>query len=91
MMCVLRCVTLVDVARCPTCSANLIMTSLKPVQAQARPAAAAAGPSAAVAGGGGAASQLVCTPRVVDEGPFVVCDSKLMKLKQVSQTQPWLP
>jgi hypothetical protein len=67
--------------RCPTCSANLTISSLKPAQLQQRPAAAGS-----PAGGGGAAPQLVREPRgVEDDGPFVVCDSKLMKLKEVRQ------
>ncbi|WIA10185.1 hypothetical protein OEZ85_010388 [Tetradesmus obliquus] len=60
--------------RCPECSSPLTLGVLKPVEPRAA-AAAGAGPAAAVAAPSRA-------PRAAEQGPFVVCDSKLLKLKE---------
>jgi hypothetical protein len=69
--------------RCPECSNSLTLGALKPV-AQQPPAAAAAAAAGAAAGAAAAAAARAHRP-AVEQGPFVVCDSKLLKLKEVSR------
>eukprot|EP00775_Hariotina_reticulata_P009723 gene9723-9882_t len=59
--------------RCPQCYGPLTLGALQPAQGSA-----GAGAGTAAAGG----AQRVATPAFVDSGPFVLCDSKLLQLKQ---------
>jgi hypothetical protein len=61
----------------------LTIVALKPVEQQPRAAAAAA---AGAAGAAAAAPARAHRP-AVEQGPFVVCDSKLLKLKEVSRAR----
>lgn len=72
--------------RCPQCYGPLTIGALQSLQAAG--GAAGGGVTAAAAGGG---PQRASTAAFVDQGPFVLCDSKLLKLKQVSNRCRRLP